>query len=84
MPAAARSILCSRVSAWTGAFVRDAISSALSASVIFFFFKCGTIYIHWHYYFTYMVKILIKSYLKVILLTIKTLIQRYCTTNNIL
>ena len=36
MPAAARSRLCSRVSAWAGAFARSAVSSALSASVIVF------------------------------------------------
>ena len=33
---AARSRLCSRVSAWAGAFTRSAMSSALSASVIVF------------------------------------------------
>ena len=33
MPAAARSRLCSRVSAWAGAFARIAMSSAKSASV---------------------------------------------------
>ena len=36
MPAAARSRLCSSVSAWLGAFARIAMSSALSASVIVF------------------------------------------------
>ena len=34
MPAAARSRLCSRVSAWAGAFARSAMSVALCASVI--------------------------------------------------
>ena len=36
MPAVARSRLCNRVSPWVGAFVRSAISSALSTSVIVF------------------------------------------------
>ena len=36
MPAAARSRLCSRGSAWAGIFARSAISSAKSASVIVF------------------------------------------------
>ena len=36
MPAAARSRLCSSVSAWAGAFARSAMSSAKSASVIVF------------------------------------------------
>ena len=36
MPAAARSKLCSSVSAWLGVFARIAMSSALSASVIIF------------------------------------------------
>ena len=36
MPAAARSRLCSRVSAWVAAFARSAMSSASSASVIVF------------------------------------------------
>ena len=36
MPAAARSRLCSRVSAGAGAFARSAMSLALSASVITF------------------------------------------------
>ena len=36
MPAAARSRLCSGVSAWAGAFARRALPSAESASVIIF------------------------------------------------
>ena len=36
MPAVARSILCSSVSAWAGVFARITMSSALSASVIVF------------------------------------------------
>ena len=36
MQAAARSRLCSRVSAWANAFARSTISSAWSASVIVF------------------------------------------------
>ena len=36
MPAAARSEIFSRVSAWAGAFARSAITSAKSASVIVF------------------------------------------------
>ena len=36
MPAAARSKLCSSVSAWLGVFARIDMSSALSASVIVF------------------------------------------------
>ena len=34
MPSAARSRLCSMVSAWAGVFARSAMSSALTASVI--------------------------------------------------